>query len=123
MKLVAQSRKDFIRAMDDDLNTPKALAVLFNFIRRVNAQMSKDQVSDVARKGALEFLREADGALGLGIDFNPEKPVIPAEVARLLARREQARKDRDWQRADDLRKAIQNQGYIIEDTPQGPRLK
>ena len=109
-----KARRDFISAMDDDLNVSKALAVVFDFIKESNRQ---------GNKNGLEFLKEVDGVLGLGIDFNKKSSAIPAEVLNLAEQREQARKNKDWQEADRLRAQLKETGYVLEDSVDGPKIK
>ena len=115
MGLITRARRDFISAMDDDLNVSKALAVLFEFVRKMNSDM-------IEKKSALALLKEFNAVLGLGIGEN-KKTAIPAEVMQLARDRESARKAKDWKRADELRDEIKSRGYVVDDTPQGPRLK
>jgi cysteinyl-tRNA synthetase len=119
--IVQESREDFIRAMDDDLNISKALAVLFNFAHKVNAALS----SAVDRADLVKvrrLLKEFDSVFGFGFrGVHAEK--IPAKIKKLLEEREQARASKDWKRADELRSEIFKLGYVVEDTAEGPKVK
>ena len=114
------ARKEFIAAMDDDLNISKALAALFEFIRAMNQVLSNEVTSNDKHK-ALKFLKEVNKVLGLGIGERKRKE-IPAEIIELAEAREQARKEKDWVRADQLREEIQQHGYVVEDTLEGPKV-
>ena len=112
------AREKFCEAMDDDLNTPDALAAIFDFVRDANTLASD------ASKGALEeaaaVFDELTGVLG--IVQHREKEAVPADVMALVAARAEAKKAKDWARADALRAEIGEKGYAVEDTPQGPKV-
>jgi cysteinyl-tRNA synthetase len=102
----------FTRHINDDLNTPRALAVTWDLIR-------SEVADDVKKATLLKF----DEILGLDIaNWRPESFEIPDSVQLLAAEREQARKDKNWGRADELRDEIAALGYSIEDTREGPKL-
>ncbi|MFR9214808.1 MAG: cysteine--tRNA ligase [Ruthenibacterium sp.] len=112
------AREKFCEAMDDDLNTPDALAAIFDFVRDTNT------LAPNASKGALEeaaaVFDELTGVLG--IVQHREKEAVPADVMALVAARAEAKKAKDWARADALRAEIGEKGYAVEDTPQGPKV-
>jgi cysteinyl-tRNA synthetase len=114
--------------LNDDLDTPGALAVLWEMLR---------DEKQIAPEDLKAGLLDIDTVLGLGLDQEDQKaqglwsklfgaPVdadaIPERLQTLLAARENARKERDWHRADSLRKEIESLGYTIEDTADGARL-
>ncbi|MBD3649524.1 MAG: cysteine--tRNA ligase [Pseudomonadales bacterium] len=104
---------DFLACINDDLNTPRALAVTWELIR-------SDEPDDVKKATLLAF----DRLLGLDIEnWRPEEVEIPDDIQRMADDRELARKEKNWQRADELRDAILAAGFSIEDTRDGPRLK
>lgn len=114
-------RERFISAMDDDLNTAGALGVLFDLVREGNL-IAVTGASDVAVEAALNLLNELAGVLGLlykSAKGNDED----AEVQELVAQRAQARKDKNWAESDRLRDLIKSKGYILEDTPQGAKVR
>jgi len=106
--------EEFHKAINDDLDMPKALAITWELVK-------DDQVPpEVKRATLLQF----DKVLGLSLNNPPEiKIEIPEEIWKLVEERELARKNKDWEKADKIREEIRNKGYIIEDTPQGPRVK
>ena len=115
-KLIEDARKKFEEKMDDDLNISEALAVIFSFINKVNKEkISKKNADDI-----LKLMREFDSVLGV-IDF--EKENIPGEILQLVEERENARKNREWEKADEIRKEIKEKGFIVEDTKEGARVK
>ncbi|MDO8508586.1 MAG: cysteine--tRNA ligase [Nanoarchaeota archaeon] len=98
----------------NDLNTPQALATMQDML-------GDNSLSDVDKYG---LLMDFNKVFGLGLDkIQPEKLDMDKEIQTLLEKRENARKNRDWDGADEIRNEIYNSGFVIEDTPKGPRLK
>ena len=112
-------RAEFDAAMDDDFNTPQALAVLFEMARLVNEDRERGDVPALAA-GVAE-LRRLGNALGLFTGRTASGGPPPA-VERLVAERTAVRGRRDFRRSDELRAEIQALGWLVEDTPAGPRL-
>jgi len=110
-----QMKKEFRIAIEDDLNMPQALAVVWNLVREGNRRQER---------GAWEVLKDFDRVLGLRLAETVEgQSDIPDEIRRLAEERALAREKKDWATADRLRQEIINRGYIIEDTRDGWRLK
>ncbi|NLJ50435.1 MAG: cysteine--tRNA ligase [Candidatus Atribacteria bacterium] len=111
----------FISSLADDFNTPQALAVLSDFIKEMNTylQPKRRKWNPKTLENILGFLKQVNQILGVmplqGIEEEDQ------EVLRLIQDREKARKNRDFSQADLLRDSIIKSGYIIEDTPLGPR--
>lgn len=115
---VSQAKKDFTKAMDDDLSTPRALSAIFTLLNNVN-RLTKRIYNLAEGKILLEFMLDVDKVLGLGLDkVKPDK--IPASIRELIKDREKARKEKDFVRADKIRTEIEKLGYLIEDTKNGP---
>ncbi len=109
-------RERFISAMDDDLNTPRALAAVFDLAREIFTYQANG--ADIADGQAV--LRELVGVLGLtleepGIDDAPDS----SEIDTLIAKRQEARQQRDFDIADAIRDRLLDMGIEISDTPQG----
>ncbi len=121
----AEYRQRFTAAMDDDFNTPVALSVLFDLARALNRARDSDP-TEAARLGGL--LRELGDVLGL-LQTDPETylragdqsedGLDDATIDALLAERQQARKDRNFARADEIRDQLAEQGVVIEDGAEG----
>jgi cysteinyl-tRNA synthetase len=115
--------RDATAALFDDLNAPEAMAALFSFIRRANAELDRDG-QDVA---ALERAREAFATINGVLDIVPDPVVGDAELASYvegrLADRRAARARRDFAAADAIRAELTERGIAIEDGPQGTRWK
>ncbi len=120
--LRADAEKKFYAALDDDFNTPGALAALSIFIRTANPMLEKGSMPPAARDAVITFLNTVDAIFGFGL-FEQEKLAIPAEVQKLVNQREKARKEKKWDEADRLRKEMEKLGYVVDDTSQGPRVK
>ena len=111
-KLINKTKKAFIKAMDDDFDTPKSFAIIFDFIRRVNKKGGS--------KRTLQFLKEIDSIFNI-LNFEEEK--LPKELMRLIEKRERARKNKEYKTADKIRNELKNKGIILEDTEKGARWK
>jgi cysteinyl-tRNA synthetase len=117
----AAAVRKFDDAMDDDLNTADALGVLFEHVRDMNLSLS-DQAAPSAEalRVGLDALIDMAGVLGL---LMREADEAPAEVRALADARQAAKKAKDFAEADRLRAQVLALGYVIEDTPKGPKLK
>ena len=114
----AAAKVKFNTAMDDDLNTPDALAAVFDLVKDINT-LGADASADALKTAAATF-DELTGVLGLL--YNRKTDEIPAEVMELVNKRAEAKKAKDWPTADALRAQITEMGYVVEDTPQGPKV-
>ena len=116
----APFRERFLSAMDDDVNTPQALAALFDLAREINRLARED--GDIAE--GQETLRELAGVLGLSLARDAEA-IAGAEpfVDLLVEVRQELRAARQFEMADRLRDRLQDMGVSLEDTPQGTRWR
>jgi cysteinyl-tRNA synthetase len=105
----------FRSAMDDDFDTPAAIAVLQMLRRDANSALDEQRVGDAARLVAT--VRSLAGALGLVLSDTDED--LEADVAELIRRREEARQAKDWGGADCIRDELLERGIQLEDTPNG----
>lgn len=115
-------RQRFHTAINDDLDTPKAIAIMWDVVKD-NSLSKKDRVAT---------LREMDSVLDIGLSDDQSDVVrelgivakedIPEEIQDLLDKRQLARATHNWQEADYLREAINLKGYTVEDTPQGQKI-
>lgn len=109
-KINEESMEKFKEAMNDDLNTPKALAILWQLIRDKDAE------------GKVRTIKEFDKVFGLNLG-KEEKENIPEEIKKFAEEREKARKNKDWKKSDELREKIKNKGWQINDIKEGYSLK
>jgi cysteinyl-tRNA synthetase len=114
--------RQFQEALADDFNTPEALGVLHQITRHLEKQFATNTVSRGSVRHILSQLRSCAEVLGLDLFSFMQGLFIPPEVTGLAQDRETARTRKDWKEADRLRKEISTRGYVVEDTPQGPRL-
>ncbi|MGI6664670.1 MAG: cysteine--tRNA ligase [Christensenellaceae bacterium] len=114
-------RKDFIAAMDDDLNTADALSVIFDLVREANTVFTDENLPDAAlaaqTKACMEELLDV---LGLARAREEE---IPEEIYALVEQRTQARAEKNWARADELRDIILEKGYELKDGANGVQIE
>lgn len=113
-------RSGFASGLDDDLNTPEALAALFNYLRQVNAAIDDGSLDAEGARVAQAALGAADGVLGV---LPRAAEVLPAEVEERIAARNAARRRRDFSEADRIRDELAARGIVLEDTPAGTRWK
>ncbi len=110
----------FTQALDDDLNVSGAWAAIFDWVRELNRALAAGQITPAGAAAALLTWKRMDEVLGLG---SPEAQAIPAEIQTLAEARVAAKKARDFARADALRNELKSLGWLVEDTPKGPKLK
>jgi cysteinyl-tRNA synthetase len=115
-----QAEQTFKESLADDLNISAALATLFDFAREANGLIDAGKVSREAAAQALATLERFDSVLGV---IAEEEETIPQEALEKLQQRLDARKAKDWARADLLRDEISAMGFVIEDSSGASRLK
>ena len=99
-------RNDFMEAVNDDLNTPKALAVFWEMLK-----------SNIPSGDKYDLAMSFDEVLGLNLGKTFEQKEMSGEVKELMAKREQLRKEKKFDEADKIRKQIQDMGFSVSDTP------
>lgn len=119
---IGEAKKAFDEALFDDLNISAALAALFEFVRKINQLFDQKKIGKKGAEACLEFLRKLDTVLNI-IPFEEQELEVPKELEEALQKRQEARKQKNWAEADKQRDFILEQGYLIEDTPNGPKLK
>jgi len=113
-------REKFEAAMDDDLNTPLALSVVYEMITDVNKKIAENSFSSEDAKKTLALWKKMNSVFGFVLSGQAE---IPEEIKKLVQERESARQGKDFKKSDDLRALIEKKGYIVEDTKDGSSIK
>ncbi|MGI6205112.1 MAG: cysteine--tRNA ligase [Anaerovoracaceae bacterium] len=111
-------RGRFKAVMDDDINTADAISVVFELIRDINAAVSDKSTKEFA-KGCEAVLTELAGVLGL---LTEDEDEIPEEIKQLVEERQEARKSKNYARADEIRDILKERGFAVEDTANGARI-
>ena len=115
----ARLDREFDEALADDLNTARALGVLFDWVRDVNLATERGELSADDARAALASLRGVDRVLGI----LPPPQEISAEIEALIHERLEARRRKDFARSDAIRAELLARGIVLEDTPAGTRWK
>jgi cysteinyl-tRNA synthetase len=111
---------NFANALDDDLNVSAAWGAVFDWVRETNKALASDSLLSAQAAAALASWNRVDSVFGLGAPAGEE---VPVEFQKLLEERQAARKAKDFKRSDAIRDELKAQGWLIEDTPKGLRLK
>ena len=111
-------RQEFIKAMDDDLNTADGISAVFELVTEINT-MLRGGTSKAYAKAALDIFNELTGVLGI---IKSKEISIDEDVEALVEERQQARKNKDFARADEIRDELKARGYTLKDTPQGVQI-
>ena len=112
-------REAFCRGMDDDLNTADALASVFDAVKAANA--ASDTLSKEDLDYAASVIVELCAVLGLTV--SKEKETLSDKVEALIAQRTEARKNKNYARADEIRDELKAMGIVLEDTAQGVKWR
>jgi cysteinyl-tRNA synthetase len=116
-----KAEQAFRGGLEDDLNISAALAALFDLVRDVNRLLDRGEIAGAGATAVLDTLGRFDSVLAV---LSPDaEEAAPADILALAAERQAARKQRDFARADALRDELAARGWIVEDTPDGPRVK
>lgn len=115
-KLIEKVKRNFEKAMDNDLEISEALAAIFEFVRAVN----RLEISKSDAKKVRDVMMGFDSVLGI---LKVKKEKLPKELMDLIKKREQARKKKDYVAADKIREELKARGIILEDTKEGVRWK
>jgi len=119
--LVAKSLTDFEAAMDDDFNTAAALASIHDLVREINIVMTGEGLLSKDRDAVLDAIAKFDSVLG--IFGKADSGSLDVAIEALVAEREEARRQRNFARSDEIRDELAGQGIILEDTKDGVRWK
>lgn len=110
-------REQFIKAMDDDLNTADGVAAVFDLVKDINTSILDKDVSKNVCETAAKIFDELCDVLGLL--YNRKSNDVDADIEALIEKRQEARANKDWATADAIRDELKAKGIILKDTPQG----
>ncbi|MBI2076532.1 MAG: cysteine--tRNA ligase [Candidatus Aenigmarchaeota archaeon] len=119
-KSIVQTRKKFIKCMNDDLNVPQALAAIFDMINSVNKSIDADNADKKSLEMCLDLLIEINGIFDI---VGKEQISLTKEEKELVEKREMLRKEKNFSEADKIRAELKESGILLEDTPYGSRAK
>ena len=120
-KLLRTHRDNFEKNLEDDFNTPRAFSELFELTREINKLIDEKTISTSEIKDVLKFVDHVNNIFGIVPIL--EQLSIPEKIKDLGDDREKLRKEGKWKDADKIRKKIEEAGYSLKDTPQGPQIK
>ena len=114
-------RQRFIEAMDDDLNTADALSIIFELTRFMNSNVNENSTKEFANKVLGEF-NELTGVLNI-VNKKHEEDMLDEEIEALIQKRTDAKKNKDFKLADEIRNELLEKGIVLEDTRQGVKWR
>ncbi|MEY8441763.1 cysteine--tRNA ligase [Lactobacillaceae bacterium 24-114] len=119
---LAEFRLDFTTAMDDDINTQNGIAVVYRLVKFANIYAQQDQVKLDSLKAIKDLIQELVSIFGVELSESNNE-LNDEHIEQLIMERDEARKNKNFARSDEIRDLLKNQGIILEDTPQGTRFK
>ncbi len=117
---IAALKTDFEQEMDDDFNVPRALAVIFDFIKKLNISADKGKISSEGAQKAVRTISDINRVLSIVPAKGPE---VPANIMAMVHEREALRQTNNFDQADKIRQKILAAGWQVEDTIYGPLVK
>ena len=111
--------EEFVAALDDDLDTPKAFAIFFGWIRSMNKLLDRGEFKFSQINGGLDFIEKFDDLFAI----IPDAESIPQNIFDLIKKREKARLKQDWKTADKIRNKLYQEGWLVADSPSGPKVR
>ena len=114
-------RQRFIEAMDDDLNTADALSIIFELARFMNSNVNENSTKEFANK-VLDEINELTGVLNV-VNKKHEEDMLDEEIEALIQKRTDAKKNKDFKLADEIRNELLEKGIVLEDTRQGVKWR
>jgi len=120
---VQAARRSFAACLADDLNTPEALAAVFGLVTRANTLLAEGTLTREGADLVLGELKDMDSVFGALLPQAEEQDRLSADEQALFDERQEARKQRDFARADAARARLEAMGVVLEDTPRGTRWR
>ncbi len=113
--------QQFVEKMDDDFNTPDAITAVFEWVSEANHLLQRDVVNQAELQAVLHTFHSMNNVLR--IYSEPKEELLDDEIEQLIAERVEARKTKNWGRADEIRDLLAVKGIVLEDTAQGMRWR
>jgi cysteinyl-tRNA synthetase len=120
LRRIGEVRSGYREALDDDLNLPQGIGLVFELLRQANAALDAERVGERGRQALLQLIDDFDAHLDV---VRADEPGLAEEVERLIADREAARKARDFGSADRIREELRQKGIALEDSKDGVRWR
>ncbi|MYV19615.1 cysteine--tRNA ligase [Ligilactobacillus salivarius] len=117
----ANLEKDFVKVMDDDFNVQNGISVVYEMAKQLNVYSEKEKVYTDTINNLINTYKKVVEIFG--ISFNEEKELLDDTIEKLIQERNEARKNKNFKRSDEIRDLLKEQGIILEDTAQGTRWK
>jgi len=119
IEALGKFREDFKSAMDDDINTAEALAVIFDLVRESNTKLDRNSSKEDI-EAALAVFDELTDVMGI---VRKEEELLEEDIEKLIQKRQDARKNKDFELADEIRDELKEKGIVLEDTREGVKWK
>ena len=117
----ANLEKDFVKVMDDDFNVQNGISVVYEMAKQLNVYSEKEKVYTDTINNLINTYKKVVEIFG--ISFSEEKELLDDTIEKLIQERNEARKNKNFKRSDEIRDLLKEQGIILEDTAQGTRWK
>lgn len=115
--------QNFVASLENDFDTVIALTSVFDFIKNTHRDIDADSLTTKEVSSVIEVLRSWDGVMGVFDWVIFETTSIPENIQKLAQERQEAKKNKDFSRADEIRKEVENAGYTITDSKDGPIIE
>ncbi|AKS67881.1 cysteine--tRNA ligase [Staphylococcus coagulans] len=123
LEQIEQILEQFEKVMDDDFNTANAITAWYDLVKLTNKYMLEDNTSTQVIQRFKEVFQIFSEVLGIPLTSRKDEQLLDEEIEKLIEERNEARKAKDFARADEIRDQLKAQNIILEDTPQGVRFK
>lgn len=117
------SVRSFVESLENDFDTVIGLTVVFDFMKNIHRDIDSDSLTTKEVSSVIELLRSWDAVMGVFDWTILEEKAIPENVEKMAQERQEAKKNKDFARADELRQEIEKLGYIITDSKDGPIIE
>tara|TARA_A100000164_G_C21311607_1_gene497953 strand:- start:108 stop:548 length:441 start_codon:yes stop_codon:yes gene_type:complete len=117
-----REHKEFINALNNDLNTAEALGVFFSFISDMNKKIATDSINESDKEKSLIFLKLFNSIFDVINYNNLMTENLPKKIKDLLVSRQESRNNKDWKMSDLLRDKLESMGWSVDDTASGQKL-